>query len=136
MVRVPTHPSSILSRFYHERQGQCSICVEENCLLVNLSKNCKHLADICIQCRTAAIANDVKAMGKSEFQCPSPKCHVHFDYAEYSPLLSKRMADLVDKLLLHRMLEKDEEFRWCKSSKGCGAGQLVSNNKDLLGYLR
>ncbi|CAF0991740.1 unnamed protein product [Adineta steineri] len=33
-----------------------------------------------------------------------------------------------------RVLEADEEFRWCKSIKGCGAGQLVSNHKKLHGY--
>jgi hypothetical protein len=27
------------------------------------------------------------------------------------------------------------EFRWCKSDQGCGAGQLVANHADLLGYV-
>jgi hypothetical protein len=28
-----------------------------------------------------------------------------------------------------------DEFRWCKSDQGCGAGQLVSNYADLLGFV-
>jgi hypothetical protein len=49
-------------------------------------------------------------------------------------LLDARLNGLVDQLLLNRYLEAQEEFRWCKSSKGCGAGQLVENHRDLLGY--
>ena len=29
-----------------------------------------------------------------------------------------------------------DEFRWCKSDQGCGAGQLVSNHADLLGFVK
>ncbi len=65
-----------------------------------------------------------------------PTCNVKFEPEEYYHLLDKRLIDIVDNLLLHRVLEANEEFKWCKSSKGCGAGQLVSNHKDLLGYVR
>ncbi len=63
-----------------------------------------------------------------------PACSVEFEPSEYYHLLDPRLNGLVDTLLLNRFLESNEEFRWCKSSKGCGAGQLVSNHKDLLGY--
>ena len=62
-----------------------------------------------------------------------PTCTVQFEPEEYYHLLDKRLTDLVDTLLLNRFLETHDEFRWCKSSKGCGAGQLVSNYRDLLG---
>jgi hypothetical protein len=64
-----------------------------------------------------------------------PTCRVEFEPAEYYRLLDARLMGLVDKLLLNRCLESQDEFRWCKSSKGCGAGQLVSNYRDLLGYI-
>jgi len=64
-----------------------------------------------------------------------PTCRVEFEPEEYYRLLDARLTGLVDTLLLNRYLESNEEFRWCKSSKGCGAGQLVSNYRDLLGYI-
>ncbi|CAF2084550.1 unnamed protein product [Rotaria magnacalcarata] len=63
-----------------------------------------------------------------------PTCTVKFEPEEYYCLLDTRLMGIVDNLLLHRLLETNEEFRWCKSTKGCGAGQLVCNYKDLLGY--
>jgi hypothetical protein len=64
-----------------------------------------------------------------------PTCHVEFTPDEYYHLLDARLTGLVDTLLLNRYLESQDEFRWCKASKGCGAGQLVSNYRDLLGYI-
>jgi hypothetical protein len=64
-----------------------------------------------------------------------PTCRVEFEPSEYYHLLDARLNELVDKLLLNRFLESNDEFRWCKSTKGCGAGQLVSNYRDLLGYI-
>ena len=123
----------VSSPFHHERQGECSICAEDNRTLVNLSKNCTHLASSCASCLKASIVSEIKSKGNYKFQCSSSKCELWFEPSEYYHLLDQPLIDLVDKLLLHRMLEKSEEFRWCKSSKGCGAGQLVSNHKDLLG---
>ncbi|CAF0856055.1 unnamed protein product [Adineta steineri] len=122
------------SRFYKERQGECSICSEPNSNLVNISKNCTHLANSCIPCLTQSITTDIESKGSYTFRCAMPACNVKFEPEEYYHLLDKRLTDITDNLLLHRTLEADEEFRWCKSSKGCGAGQLVSNHKDLLGY--
>lgn len=68
------------------------------------------------------------------FECPMPTCRVTFEPTEYSQLLDVRLNGLLDTILLNRFLESQEEFRWCKSSKGCGAGQLVSNYQNLLGY--
>jgi len=122
------------SPFYKERQGTCSICSGTNSKLVNLSKKCTHLANCCAACLTQTITTDIETKGSYTFRCPLPACQVKFEPEEYYHLLDKRLIDIVDNLLLHRMLEANEEFRWCKSSKGCGAGQLVSNHKDLLGY--
>jgi len=62
-----------------------------------------------------------------------PTCNVEFEPAEYYHLLDARLNGIVDKLLLDRFLESQDEFRWCKAKKGCGAGQMVSNYRDLLG---
>lgn len=69
----------------------------------------------------------------SRFVCPMPTCEVEFEPEEYYHLLDGRLTGLVDTLLLNQFLETQEEFRWCKSIKGCGGGQLVSNHRDLLG---
>ena len=61
-----------------------------------------------------------------------PRCEVVFEPHEYYHLLNNKQTGLIDTLLLNRFLETQDEFRWCKSSKGCGAGQLVSNHGDLM----
>ncbi|UJR32975.1 hypothetical protein I4U23_020438 [Adineta vaga] len=63
-----------------------------------------------------------------------PTCHVELEHSDYSHLLDTRLNDIVGTFQLNRYLESNEEFRWCKSSKGCVAGQLVSNHKELFGY--
>jgi hypothetical protein len=131
---VPKNTSS--SPFYKERQGVCTICSETDSNLVNISKKCVHLANCCVGCLTQSITTDIESKGSYTFRCPMPTCNVKFEPEEYYHLLDKRLIDIVDNLLLHRVLEANEEFKWCKSSKGCGAGQLVSNHKDLLGYVR
>ncbi|CAF1591277.1 unnamed protein product [Rotaria sp. Silwood1] len=133
-MESPTVSKNGSSSFYNERQGHCSICSENDVKLVNLSKNCKHLSNCCVPCLTQSISTDIESKGAYSFQCPMPACNIKFEPEEYYQLLDKRLVGIVDKLLLHRILEINEEFRWCKSSKGCGAGQLVSNHKDLLGY--
>ncbi|CAF3774484.1 unnamed protein product [Rotaria sordida] len=122
------------SPFPKERQGTCSICNDDNLTLVTLSKQCQHEAACCIPCLTQNISNGITAKGIHRFECPMPTCKVLFESSEYYCLLDARLIAVVDKLLLNRFLESNEEFRWCKSRKGCGAGQLVSNYKDLLGY--
>ncbi|CAF1681937.1 unnamed protein product [Rotaria magnacalcarata] len=122
------------STFYNEREGQCSICSEANIRLVNLSKKCVHLSNCCVACLTQSFATDIESKGSYTFRCPMPTCTVKFEPEEYYCLLDTRLMGIVDNLLLHRLLETNEEFRWCKSTKGCGAGQLVCNYKDLLGY--
>ncbi|CAM2727478.1 unnamed protein product [Rotaria socialis] len=118
----------------YEREGQCSICSEVNIRLVNLSKKCAHLSNCCVACLTQSFATDIESKGSYTFRCPMPTCTVKFEPEEYYCLLDARLMGIVDNLLLHRLLETNEEFRWCKSTKGCGAGQLVCNYKDLLGY--
>ncbi|CAF3416249.1 unnamed protein product [Rotaria sp. Silwood1] len=122
------------SLFPKDRQGTCSICSDNDLTLVNLSKRCQHQAACCIPCLTQNISNGITVKGIHRFECPMPTCKVEFEPSEYYRLLDTRLTTLVDKLLLNRFLESNEEFRWCKSRKGCGAGQLVSNYKDLLGY--
>ncbi|CAF1987425.1 unnamed protein product [Rotaria magnacalcarata] len=117
-----------------ERQGTCSICNDINLTLVNLSKKCTHEAACCIPCHSQTISNGITGKGIHRFECPMPTCKVEFEPSEYYHLLDTRLTDLVDKLLLNKYLESNEEFRWCKSTKGCGAGQLVENYRDLLGY--
>lgn len=102
-------------------------------VLVNLSRKCKHEAACCVPCLTQAISNNINGKGLHTFQCPMPTCSVEFDPTEYQHLLDVRSKNLVETLLLNRYLESQEEFRWCKSKTGCGAGQMVSNYKDLLG---
>ena len=121
------------SAFHNERQGDCSICCTGNIKLVNLSKRCVHPASCCTPCALQSISTAIQSKGTSIFECPAPTCKVLFDPSEYYHLLGKQQIDLVDSLLLNKMLEKDEEFRWCKSSKGCGAGQLVTNHAELRG---
>lgn len=128
---VPKVPSP----YPKQRQGTCSICSENNQNLVTLSKNCKHEAACCVPCLTQNISSTITSKGIYRFECPSPTCNVEFEPSEYFHLLDARLTTLVDKLLLNRFLESNEEFRWCKSKKGCGAGQLVSNYQDLLGYV-
>lgn len=111
----------------------CQICMDDNSSLINISKKCTHKPGYCLTCITNHLNNEVNTKGSYRFSCPKTGCNVEFETEEYYPLLNKKMSEIVDKILLHRVLEKDEEFRWCKSSKGCGAGQLVSNYKDLLG---
>lgn len=101
--------------------------------LVNLSSKCKHEAACCIPCLTQTVSNNISGKGSTNFQCPMPACSVEFEMTEYQHLLDARTKDLNETLLLNRYLESQEEFRWCKSTKGCGAGQLVSNYQDLLG---
>jgi hypothetical protein len=103
--------------------------------LVTLSKKCTHEAACCVPCHTQDISSTINGKGLLRFECPMPTCKVEFEPSEYHHLLDARLSGLVDTLLLNRFLESDEEFRWCKSSQGCGAGQLVSNHRDLLGYV-
>lgn len=127
---VPKEPSI----YPKQSQGTCAICSDPNLTLANLSKKCAHQPGCCIPCLTQNISNGISSKGINRFECPMPTCKVEFEPSEYYPLLDTKLTSLVDKLLLNQCLESDEEFRWCKSSKGCGAGQLVSNFRDLLGY--
>ncbi|CAF1418781.1 unnamed protein product [Adineta ricciae] len=133
LLSMITPKEASTSPFYKQRQGQCSIC-SDNETLVNISKQCTHLAGCCAPCITQSITTDINSKGLYVFRCPLPACNVKFEPEEYYHLLDQRLISIIDNLLLHRVLETDEEFRWCKSSKGCGAGQLVSNHKHLLGY--
>ncbi|CAF0806332.1 unnamed protein product [Adineta ricciae] len=133
LLSMVTPKEASTSPFYKQRQGECSIC-SDNETLVNISKKCTHLAGCCAPCITQSITTDINSKGLYVFRCPLPACNVKFEPEEYYHLLDQRLISIIDNLLLHRVLEADEEFRWCKSSKGCGAGQLVSNHKHLLGY--
>jgi len=120
--------------FPKKLEGECTICSNGPVTLVTLSSRCTHQPAACVECYTRNISQDITSKGAHRFTCPMATCRVEFEPEEYYHLLDKRLIDIVDKLLLHRTLETMEEFRWCKSDKGCGAGQLVSNHADLLGY--
>lgn len=117
-----------------EIKGECTICAENPVKLVLLSSRCNHSPSVCEGCHKNSISNDIQTKGTHHFHCPVSNCSIQYEPDEYYHLLSGRDRDLVDKLLLNRTLEQMEEFRWCKSEKGCGAGQLVSNHAELLGY--
>ncbi|CAF4123010.1 unnamed protein product, partial [Adineta steineri] len=97
------------SLYPKERQGTCSICSDNNLTLVTLSKTCRHEAACCIPCFTQNISSNINSKGTHRFECPMPTCNVVFDPTEYYHLLDARLKDLVDKLLLNRLLETDEE---------------------------
>jgi len=110
------------------------VCAESDVLLVNLSKHCTHPATSCIDCHRQSITTDIKSKGMSSFTCAAPNCNRKYEPDEYYPLIDAQLIKIVDKLLLSKFLESNAEFRWCKSVKGCGAGQLVANHRELLGY--
>ena len=124
---------STTSMFHKELKGDCPVCAESNVLLVNLSKHCTHPPVSCVECHRNSIRTDIKSKGISSFECPVPTCKRKYEVHEYQHLIDQRLATIVDRLLLNKFLESDPEFRWCKSPKGCGAGQLVANHQDLLG---
>jgi len=102
---------------------------------VLLSKRCTHPPSVCKDCHKNFISQEVQSKGTHRFQCAVPNCSLVYESDEYYHLLTGRDRELVDKILLHRALETIEEFRWCKSEKGCGAGQLVANHANLLGFV-
>lgn len=110
------------------------MCTEEK-QLVNISKRCTHSPDTCLECTTKSVRTEVQGKASTRIACSSRNCDVKYQAEEYYPLLDKKLQGITDKLLLNILLEQDDEFRWCKSSKGCGSGQLISNHKDLTGYV-
>lgn len=116
-----------------KKTGNCSICYEQ-IELVNISKKCKHEPNACLNCVTNSVRTEIQGKGQSRIECSAGGCNVAYEPEEFYPLLDQRLKDIVDKLLLNKLLETEEEFRWCKSKKGCGAGQLVSNYRELRGY--
>ncbi|CAF0758655.1 unnamed protein product [Didymodactylos carnosus] len=115
------------------RDGNCLVCASTT-QLCNISKNCTHPSQCCLPCIKRTIIGEITSKGRHRFVCCARSCKIEYDPNEYFHLLERKETELVDNLLLNSLLEQNDEFRWCKNPKGCGAGQLVSNYQDLLGY--
>lgn len=66
---------------------------------------------------------------------PFRGCEGEGEGEEYYHLITEWQRGIIDAILKNRALEKMEEFRRCKSDRGCGAGQLVSHHTQLLRFV-
>lgn len=119
-----------------EIEGECTICENIPVNLVLLSSRCLHQPSVCAQCHANFISQEIESKGSHRLVCPVPRCSIEYEFHDYNHLLNTRQREIVDKILLLRTLETMDEFRWCKSDQGCGAGQLVSNHAQLSGFVK
>ena len=119
---------------FKQRVGVCKICYAPKSKLVTFASKCQHAAMYCLQCISKSIAANVCQKGMPRFKCVAANCSVVYEPQSVFAVLDKKTLGILDKLLLHKALESNHEFRWCKSKKGCGYGQLIGNWTDLRGY--
>ncbi|CAF1138616.1 unnamed protein product [Rotaria sp. Silwood1] len=109
---------------------QCQVCFDnkpEQDFNIKYSSRCHHTErTICDDCLYQHVKQAFNKMCTDNVHCPELCCGIFFKYQAVQKILSnhkdRRLLEKYERFILHRQLEKMQEFIWC--AHGCGMGQL------------
>lgn len=105
----------------------CSICLDipEQFPQHRPTSHCTHASTTCAPCLEQHISHAVQSQGSTMLTCPDSECRQMMEYADVvrGARNNRACLDRYEALLLRRTLEKEPNFRWCKSST-CNWGQV------------
>ena len=83
---------------------------------------CAH-ADVraCAACMAKHVEAELNRKGTVQPLCPIPECRRPLEYTDVQRLVTPAVFQRYDRLLTHRFLQQQPNFRWCKNAT-CGSG--------------